>query len=62
MKMEKEFDCVRMKDEIQAKLLEEYKGLSDEEIEERRRMRIASHPVLGPLLKEREKRLSPSTP
>jgi len=44
----KDFDCVRMKHDIQQKLLAEFRGLS---LEERRRLierRIASDPVLGP--------------
>ncbi|MEK6642885.1 MAG: hypothetical protein AABZ08_03185 [Planctomycetota bacterium] len=35
MKPVKEFDCVRMKDDIQARLLTEWKGLSAREIRER---------------------------
>lgn len=34
----KPFDCVTMKNEIQAKLLEEHKGLSDDEIARRRKV------------------------
>jgi hypothetical protein len=52
MKKIKEFDCVRMKDEIQAKLLKEYEGLSDEQIAERRRKKIEADPVLGPIYKQ----------
>lgn len=54
MKKQKEFDCVKMKEEIQTKLLKEYEGLSDDEIEEQRRRKLASHPVLGPLVKNSE--------
>ena len=53
MKKEKKFDCVRMKDEIQAKLLKEYDGLSDDEIHELRRKKIEADPVLGPIYKQR---------
>ena len=35
MKPAKKFDCVKMKDEIQARLLAEYRGLSDEEVTRR---------------------------
>ena len=33
MKMKKDFDCVEMKNQIQQKLHEQRKGMSDEEIE-----------------------------
>lgn len=45
----KEFDCVEMKDEIQARLLERYKGMTEEEIEADQRRRILANPILGPL-------------
>ena len=44
----KEFDCVEMKNRIQAELLERYKGMSDEEIREDRDRRIQANPILGP--------------
>lgn len=53
MNKEKKFDCVRMKDEIQAKHLKEYEGLSDAEIHELRRKKIEADPVLGPIYKKR---------
>ena len=37
MKKVKKFDCVKMKNDIQAKLAKEQEGLSDEEISRRRR-------------------------
>lgn len=37
MKKTKSFDCVEMKNAIQAQLRKEHEGLSDEEIERRRR-------------------------
>lgn len=52
MKKTKEFDCVRMKDEIQAKLLKEYEGLSADQIHEMRRKRIEADPILGPIYKK----------
>jgi hypothetical protein len=42
MKKPKEFDCVRMKDEIQARLMREYKGLTDEQIRRRRARKLAT--------------------
>jgi len=42
MKKAKEFDCVRMKDEIQARLAREWRGLTDEEIRERIRRKLAT--------------------
>ncbi|MCX5739919.1 MAG: hypothetical protein NTZ61_15750 [Proteobacteria bacterium] len=42
MKKLKEFDCVRMKDEIQARLMREYKGMTDKQIRERIRQKLAT--------------------
>lgn len=40
--MKKDFDCVKMKDEIQQKLLSQWKGLSDAEIKQRIRQDLAT--------------------
>ena len=37
MDRKKDFDCVEMKNELQQKLLDKWKGLSDEEIVEKMR-------------------------
>jgi hypothetical protein len=37
MKKNKDFDCVEMKNELQARLAKKYEGLSDEEIARRRK-------------------------
>jgi len=42
MKKPREFDCVRMKDEIQARLTRQWRGLTDEEIRERIRRNLAT--------------------
>ena len=42
MKKQKEFDCVRLKDEIQAKLTREWRGLTDEEVRVRIRQKLAA--------------------
>jgi hypothetical protein len=42
MKKAKEFDCVRFKDELQARLMREYKGLTDEQIRRRRARKLAT--------------------
>jgi hypothetical protein len=42
MKKAKEFDCVRVKDEIQARLTRQWRGLTDEEIRERIRRKLAT--------------------
>jgi hypothetical protein len=42
MKKAKEFDCVRYKDELQARLRREYKGLTDEQIRRRRARKLAT--------------------
>ena len=44
----KPFDCVRMKREIQTRILEEMEGLSDEERRRLTEERILADPVLGP--------------
>ena len=41
MKTAKRFDCVKMKNDIQARLAEEYRGLTDEQIRERIRRKLA---------------------
>lgn len=47
MKATKTFDCVEMKNEIQADLAKEYGGLTEEEIEARRREKLntSDHPA-----------------
>ncbi len=42
MKTGRKFDCVKVKDEIQAKLADEYDGLSSEEIRERTQRKLAA--------------------
>jgi hypothetical protein len=42
MKKPKEFDCVQFKDELQARLMREYKGLTDEQIRRRRARKLAT--------------------
>jgi hypothetical protein len=44
----KDFDCVEMKNRIQAELLERYKGMTQEEIHEDQIRRIEADPILGP--------------
>ena len=52
MKKKKEFDCVEMKNEIQAKLLKRYEGMTDEEIRADQDRRLSAAPVLGPIWKK----------
>ncbi len=42
MKTAKKFDCVKVKDELQARLIEEYGGLSGEEIRKRTQQKLAA--------------------
>ena len=42
MKNDKEFDCVKMKNEIQEMLSEEWKGMTDEEIRDQIRNDLMS--------------------
>ncbi len=46
----KPFDCVEMKNQIQAELLSEYEGLSEDEIRKRRHDRIHADPILSNLV------------
>ena len=47
MRMKKEFDCVEMKNVVQAKHRKDYQGLSDEEVRRRIHERLAKsdHPA-----------------
>ncbi len=47
MKAKKHFDCVEMKDQIQQKLREERKGMSDKEIEVRieQKLKTSQSPI-----------------
>ena len=51
MKSAKEFDCVEMKAEIQARLLREVAELGEEEARRRREERLSRDPILGSLLR-----------
>ena len=46
------FDCVRMKEEIQRRIIEEVAILSPQERREKMAKSILSDPVLGPLWRE----------
>lgn len=61
MKKNKNFDCVRMKWEIQQKILAETEGKSPEEVRSLRREQIEQDPLLGPFLKKLRK-IDPSNP
>jgi len=65
MKKAKEFDCVRFKDELQARLMREYKGLTEEQIRRRRARKLATSrsPIakLWRALQVRDKKQAPST-
>jgi len=50
--MKKAFDCVEMKNAIQRQLVEEEETVARDELDQRRRHRIETDPVLGPWLQE----------
>ena len=52
MKMEKKFDCVEMKREIQEKILKEFEGVPADEARRRQREQIETDPILGPFLEK----------
>ena len=45
----KDFDCVEMKNRIQAELLERYRGMTEEEIRADQDRRIQADPIIGPI-------------
>jgi hypothetical protein len=51
MKVEKKFDCVEIKAEIQERLLREVAELGEEEAQRRRSERLARDPILGSFLR-----------
>ena len=49
MRKKKDFDCVEMKREIQARLQAERARLGEDEARRRQRQRVLEDPLLGPL-------------
>ena len=56
MKPKKKFDCVQMKNEIQAKILKQLEGLSPEQARQAKRSLVEKDPVLADFAK----RMTPS--
>jgi hypothetical protein len=56
----KKFDCVKMKHEIQQKILKEMEELSPEEFREKSRQRILADPILGPIWRKIEQAGDPA--
>ena len=54
MKPIEDFDCVRMKWDIQQKLLEEERQLGKKEAHRRQDERVRNNPILGPFLQRLE--------
>ena len=52
MKRNKNFDCVQMKWDIQAKIAKEFAGMSEAEARKIQDERVARDPILGPFLKK----------
>lgn len=52
MKIEKTFDCVEMKREIQEKFLREFEGVPAEEARRRQREQIETDPILARFLEK----------
>ncbi|MBF0472248.1 MAG: hypothetical protein HQK91_03520 [Nitrospirae bacterium] len=50
MKQKKKFDCVQMKWDIQQKIADEFKDISDEEANKIVMKRITENPILGSLV------------
>ena len=49
---EKSFDCVKMKDDIQKKILEETDGMTDEEKAKDLEEKMSKNKILGPFWKK----------
>ena len=62
MKPEKQFDCVRMKADIQERLLREVAELGEEEAQRRRAERLSRDPILGSFLRTKVANGSSSDP
>lgn len=58
----KTFDCVRMKEEIQAELLERHQGMTEEEIREDEEKRIKASPILEPIYEDLTRAAKKSNP
>lgn len=54
----KTFDCVEMKQDIQRRILEEFKDMTPEAQEKLTRERIAADPVFGPIWRKALSQLS----
>jgi hypothetical protein len=53
MNLEKQLDCVRMKAEIQERLLQEIAEFGEEEAGRRRKERLMRDPILGAFLQDK---------
>ena len=49
---DKQFDCVKMKWDIQKKLSAEYSGMPDEQARQKQMEKVRKNPLLGPFLKQ----------
>ena len=54
---QKKFDCVKMKNDIQKKIINEMKGLTPEQQRKKVQKDIESDPILGPLVKKVTKKI-----
>lgn len=48
----KKFDCIKMKHDIQKKIMEEMRGLTPEQQHKKIQNDIESDPIFGPLIKK----------
>ena len=61
MKGDKSFDCIKLKSEIQRRILAEFAGMPADEVRRVQREQIERDPQLGPFLaRVREVNVSPS--
>ena len=51
----KQFDCVKMKQDIQRKILEEFQNVPENQARQIKRRQIEQDPVLGPFLRRLRK-------
>jgi len=53
MKIEKQFDCLEMKSQIQERLMKEAAEFGEQEAQRRRAKRLSDDPILGAFLRMR---------
>jgi len=61
MKKDKKFDCVKMKWDIQQKIMKEFSGMPDEQAHKIQMERVSKSPILGDFYKKTRNQKEPLT-